>query len=183
VPAQADRWIAWPEFWLRNEANFRRARTAIVEFHAVAQYFQRRCVRHTFDLYPVGFWQLVFWFSNTCLKFPVVSKQQQALAIVVESPGRSHQRHGRSCAPCARDTYPSLGDRNKFCECAATVLIGELAQDIERLVEQDEHYSSSVSSCAYAGAQQQSRCNASMPVFSMQCGVPGGMQIVSPGPT
>jgi len=36
VATHADGRIAWPQIGLRNESNFRRARTAIVELHAAA---------------------------------------------------------------------------------------------------------------------------------------------------
>ena len=36
VAAHADGRIAWPQFWFRDEADFRRASTTIVELHAAA---------------------------------------------------------------------------------------------------------------------------------------------------
>jgi len=163
VAAHADGRIAWPQFWFRNEANVRRAGAAIVEWHAAAQFFQRLCTRRAFDLRPIGLGQFVFRFGNAGLQGPIVGEQQQALAVVVEPSGRAHLRH-----------------RNEIGECAPAFLVGELAQDIEWFVEQDEHYSSSVSPCAYGGAQQHRMRSGSVPVLAIQCGVPGGMQIVSP---
>jgi len=90
--ADADRWIAWPQFWLRNEAYFRRARTAIVELHTMAQSIQCLSIRHTFDLNPISLGQFVFRFGNAGLQWSVVSEQQQSLAVVVESPGRAYLR-------------------------------------------------------------------------------------------
>jgi len=72
VPAHADGWIARPQFWLRNAANFGRARTAIAELHAAAQFFQRLGVRFTFDLRPVGLGQFVFRLGNAGLQGSIV---------------------------------------------------------------------------------------------------------------
>ena len=93
VAAHADGRIAWPQFWFRNEANVRRARTAIVERHTTAQFFQRFYARCAFDLRPIGLGQFVFRFGNAGLQGPIVCEQQQALAVVVESPGGAHTRN------------------------------------------------------------------------------------------
>ena len=101
IPTYADGRIARPQFWLRYAANFRWARTAIVEGHPAAQYFQRLGARRTFDLCPVGFGQFVFRFGNAGLQLPVVSEQQQPFAVIVESPGRAYSRHSREVGQCA----------------------------------------------------------------------------------
>jgi hypothetical protein len=131
VPAHPDGRIAWPQFWFRNAANSGRARAAIVEVHATAQFFQRFGIRLTFDLRPVGLGQFVFRFGNAGLQGPIVGEQQQTFAVVVEPTGRAYPWHA-----------------DEFGQRAPAFLVSELAQDIERLVEQDEHYSSSVSACA-----------------------------------
>ena len=131
VLAKADRGHARPQLRLRNETDFRRERVSIIEPHAAAQCVQRLRARHIFDLRPIGFGQLVFRFGNAGLQGTVVREQQQAFAVVVEP----------SC--CAHLRY-----RNVFGERASAFLVGELAQDIEWFVDQDEHYSRSVSSCA-----------------------------------
>jgi len=93
VAAHADGRIAWPQFRFRNEADFRRAGTAIAERHATAQFLQRLRVRFTFYLCPVGLGQFVFRFGNAGLQGPVVGQQQQTLAVVVEPPGGPHTRN------------------------------------------------------------------------------------------
>jgi len=131
VAAHANGWIAWPQFRLGDAAHFSRARTAIVEWHAAAQSIQGRVCWFTLNLHPIRFRQLVFRVGDALLQFAVVGQQKQTFAVVVEPPGCAHLRL-----------------RNEFCERAPAFLVGELTQDIERLVEQDEHYRSSVSSCA-----------------------------------
>ena len=54
VFANAYRRISWPQFRFWNEMNFRRKRTTVIELHALAQSFQRHCVRFPFDLNPVS---------------------------------------------------------------------------------------------------------------------------------
>lgn len=60
------------------------------------------------------------------LQGSIVREQQQAFAVMVEPPGRAYLRY-----------------RNEFGERAPAFLVGELAQDIKRLVEQDEHFGNS----------------------------------------
>jgi hypothetical protein len=93
VPAHADGRIARPQFWFRNKPNFRRAGTAIVESHTVAQFFQCLCTRYTFHLCPVGLGQLVFRFGNAGLQASIVSEQQQTFTVVVEPTGGPHTRN------------------------------------------------------------------------------------------
>jgi hypothetical protein len=93
VAAPADGRIARPQFRFRNEADFRRAGTAIAERHATAQFFQRLGARLTFDLCPVGLGQFVFRFGNAGLQGPIVCEQQQAFAVVVKPTGGPHARN------------------------------------------------------------------------------------------
>lgn len=164
IAAETDWRMTRPQPRLGKEARRRRAGPPVAELHPVAQAFQRGVRRRPFDLHPVGFGQLVFRVRNARLQLAVVGEQQQTLAVVVESSSRAYLRY-----------MDELG------QGPAAVFVRELAQDIERLVEQDQHYSSSVSSCAYGGAQQHRMRSGSPPGFSMQCGVPGGMHTVSPG--
>gem|GEM_PF-2953451 len=69
--------------------------------------------------------------AKLVLQLAVVSEQQQSLAVAVESTGGI-----------------DAGRLNVVGERRATLAVGELRQHSVGLIEEDEHYSSSVSSCA-----------------------------------
>lgn len=122
--------MAWPECRFRNDARLGRAGAPVIQQDAASQRFQCGIVGRAFDLRPVGFREFVFRFSDARLQRAIVGQEQQAFAVVVEPPGSA---------------YP--GQCNVIGQRGAAFLVGELAEHIERLVEGNEHYSSSVSSC------------------------------------
>src|SRR5690606_15160479 len=72
----------------------------------------------------VGLAQLVARIGDPVRERTVVGEQQQALAVVVQAPGRIHARR-----------QPELRQRPPRRHAA----VGELAQDVEGLVEGEEH--------------------------------------------
>lgn len=75
VAANADGWIARPQFRLRNESDFRRACAAVVEHDAIAQLFERFRGWRAFDLCPIGLGQFVFRVRDPCLQRAIVGEQ------------------------------------------------------------------------------------------------------------
>ncbi len=120
--AEADRRVARPQCRLRDDVRLCRAGASVVERHAASQLTERRFPRYTFHLHPIGLGQLMARVGDARLQATVIGEQQQSLAVVVEPPGGTHARQ-----------LDELG------ECAPAIAVGELAQHVERLVEQDQH--------------------------------------------
>lgn len=137
VFADADWWMPRPQVRRRKDPYHCRPGRAVVQHDAVTQRFERMIIWRTVHLHPVNLRKLVFRVSNAGLQGPIVCEQEQSFAVVIEPAG----------SPNARQ--PDI-----IRECGAPRAVSKLAQDVERLVEQDKHQSNSVSSLEYGGAQQ-----------------------------
>ncbi len=131
VLAKPYRRFARPQGRFRDGAHSGRACPAVVQRYTASQVFEHTLIRHAFYLRPVGLRQFVFWVGDPCLQGAVVGEQQQALAVIVEPPGGTHGR-----------------ELDEIRERLSSGAVGKLAQHVERLVQQNQHHSSSVSSCA-----------------------------------
>jgi len=130
IPTKANRRIPFPQLRFGQQTNLSRPGLAVAKLYATTQLLQCCGIGPAFHLYPVGLGQLVPRVSNTFLQGSDVGQQQQALAVVVEAPGRSHLRQS-----------------DGVCQCPSARIIRELRKHPEWFVEGNQHFRSSVSSC------------------------------------
>ncbi len=101
-----------------------RTRQSIVQHHATAQRVELLARGCAFHLHPVGLGLLVARIGQPVRQRTVVGEQQQAFAVVVQPSRRIDAR--RQAEPGQRRTRRYAA-------------VGELAQDVERFVEGDQH--------------------------------------------
>jgi len=118
---EPDRRVAGPDPRRRDETGLRRCGESVPEPDPLAPPGQGRLIRDAFHLDPIAFGLFVPGMGDAVLQSAVVRQQQQALAILVETPGRIH-----------------AWQVDKIGQDGACSGVAELAEHAKRLVEDDE---------------------------------------------